>query len=446
LNAIKPKDVAMNRAMNNRAQTVSVLSIMTVIFSLLSGCGQEDAGNEQLFHPVTTITLQQSQQLELNREFVGVVTPSQNGSIGFELSGKIAQILVDEGESVTNGQALMQLDTRLLATETNQLIAQQRQVKSDLKLVNANLERLTALKEKGYTSTQSVDEQIARQNSLEAQLQQLRAGVNANAIKIEKSLLKAPFDGVIGSRLASLGQVVSAGTPVYSLLLQQSNEAQVGVPSRMLAQLAVGDALPVSIAGQQFSAQLITKGAVIDPATRTVQLRLALPIESDVISGELAYLTLPEHIEREGFWLPLTALTDGIRGLWNVYALVDVGTGVYRIEKRDIRILYATGKEAYIQGAVLAGQHIISDGLHRYVPGQQVTLAEPVAELMPESVPELVTEPDPELVTEPDPELMSESVPELVTEPDPELMPEWLTELVPERVTKPVPMPMIVLE
>jgi hypothetical protein len=202
----------------------------------------------------------------------------------------------------------------------------------------------------------------------------------------------------------------------------------------MLAQLAVGDALPVSIAGQQFSAQLITKGAVIDPATRTVQLRLALPIESDVISGELAYLTLPEHIEREGFWLPLTALTDGIRGLWNVYALVDVGTGVYRIEKRDIRILYATGKEAYIQGAVLAGQHIISDGLHRYVPGQQVTLAEPVAELMPESVAELMPESVPELV------------PELVTEPDPELMPEWLTELVPERVTKPVPMPMIVLE
>ncbi|CAH0990571.1 Toluene efflux pump periplasmic linker protein TtgG [Sinobacterium norvegicum] len=367
----------MNRAMRNRVASIVLLSAITPIFTLLSGCGQGDTAKvEQHLHPVTTVALEKSQQLELNREFVGVVTPSQNGSIGFELSGKIAKILVDEGESVTNGQPLMQLDTRLLATETNQLIAQQRQVKSDLKLVNSNLERLESLKLKGYTSTQSVDEQIAKQNSLEAQLQQLRAGVNANAIKIEKSLLKAPFDGVIGKRQVSLGQVVSAGTPVYSLLLQQSNEAQVGVPSRMLGQLSVGDALPVTIGRQQYFAQLITKGAVIDPATRTVQLRLALPVESEVISGELAYLTLPEQIEREGYWLPLTALTDGIRGLWNVYALSEQGNGVYQIEKRDIRILYATGKEAYVQGAISEGEQVVSDGLHRYVPGQQVTLAD----------------------------------------------------------------------
>ncbi|ROS04847.1 RND family efflux transporter MFP subunit [Sinobacterium caligoides] len=360
------------------------LLLMTLVPALLSGlvgCAGDATDEVQAadYHSVLSYTLRGSEDLELDREFVGLVTPSQNGSIGFELSGKISEILVDEGEEVRQGQALMMLDVSLLHTESRQLEAKRQQAKSDLKLVRANLKRLHSLQEKGYTSTQSVDEQTARESSLLAQLNQLQAGINANQLKIDKSTLKAPFDGVIGRRLVSLGQVVTASMPVYLLSLQQSNEAQIGVPVRMLEQLHSGDDLSVTVADKLFPVQLITKGAVIDPATRTVQLRLALPADSSVISGQLAYLSLPEKIHRSGYWVPLTALTDGLRGLWNVYVLMaDADGSSYILEKRDIRVLYATAERAYVTGAIAEGESIVAGGMHRLVPGQQVVIAAPV--------------------------------------------------------------------
>jgi len=94
-----------------------------------------------------------------------------------------------------------------------------------------------------------------------------------------------------------------------------------------------------------------------------------------VVSGAQAYLKLSETVDGTGVWLPLTALTEGIRGLWNVYVLIPItDSELFRIETRDVQISYANTEDAFVSGALADGEWVVATGLQRLVPGQTVRL------------------------------------------------------------------------
>ncbi len=75
--------------------------------------------------------------------------------------------------------------------------------------------------------------------------------------------------------------------------------------------------------------------------------------------------------EKPGYWIPLSAMTDGLRGVWNVFALNESNQEL-RIERRSVQVLYANNDHAFVTGAISNGERLVSDGLHRLVPGQAV--------------------------------------------------------------------------
>ncbi|MFO6424194.1 efflux RND transporter periplasmic adaptor subunit [Motilimonas sp. KMU-193] len=326
-------------------------------------------------HHTESIVLTQQSGFTIARQFVGSVFAKQNANIGFELAGKVAHLAVNTGETVKQGSVLATLDTELLLIERDELYAQLAQTDADIVLVKANLNRLNSLQKKGYTSDQSVDELKARQKSLFASKARINASLAANQTRIEKSQLLAPFDAQVGQRLVSQGQVVSAGSPVFELLQLSDQEVRIGLPVRLLDKLDhnLNQHTKATIAGQTVPVSLITKGASVDPATRTVQLRFAIADNFSFIPGQLAYLNLVEQQQQSGFWVPLSALTDGLRGTWNVFALVQQDDQSWQIERRDVRVAHASREAAYIYGAVHDQERIIATGLHKFVPGQRVT-------------------------------------------------------------------------
>ncbi|MCL6415306.1 efflux RND transporter periplasmic adaptor subunit [Aestuariirhabdus sp. Z084] len=343
---------------------------------LLSGCSDSNSADTE--QPYTHLAqgehLVQQAGYEAERRFIGSVQVKEQAELGFELAGKVAEIFVDEGEAVTAGDPLVRLDTRLLDTEQRQLEAQQEELVAELKLVDSNLKRIRSLNSSGFASQQSLDELESRREALLAKQSRTKAELSAVHLRLEKSLLRAPFDAVVDERLTSPGSVVAAGTPALSLLLRGSAEVKVGVPVRLLKQLR--PQMPINVGGELFEASLITRGHNVDPVTRTVQLRLQLPVEATVVNGQMAQLLVEEHVEEPGFWVPLTALTDGIRGLWNVFVMKPLEDGShYQLVARDVRILYADRERAFISGSLADNELLLSTGLHRLVPGQQVRLA-----------------------------------------------------------------------
>jgi multidrug efflux pump subunit AcrA (membrane-fusion protein) len=109
-------------------------------------------------------------------------------------------------------------------------------------------------------------------------------------------------------------------------------------------------------------------------------------------------LELTERVTEPGFWLPIAALTEGLRGLWTVYALVPANPSaepgedsVRLVEPRAVEILHTEADRVFARGTLADGDRIVAGGLHRLARGQRVRIAETVAPAgAPLDQPELV--------------------------------------------------------
>ena len=383
-----------------------------ILAAFLGGCNSSNseptAQAEQLhIVSVNAMTLVPSNHYMVTREYVGIVQAGQQSNLGFELGGKIAQIFVDVGDKIQEGDPLIVLDTQLLKTSADQLTAQQAQITAQLELVNANLKRQNTLKKKGFSAESEIDNLNSQRNALRANYRQVGASLAANRLQQEKSTIYAPYSGTIGARYISKGDVVNTGSPTLTLLSSNRKEAHVGIPAKQLArinQLSQPSFINTKnrdntktnsdgkkqwilrIGDKSYTTTLLNPGASVNLNSRSITLRFELPDSVTAIDGELAYLKLDDKHADNGYWVPLSAMTDGLRGVWNVYVLseksadennaLESSKKTLRVERRSVQVLYANGKQAYISGAVNAGEKLVSNGLHRLVPGQTVIISE----------------------------------------------------------------------
>ncbi|MCL1051211.1 efflux RND transporter periplasmic adaptor subunit [Shewanella abyssi] len=358
-----------------RALTRRKLLISLAVVSFLSACQDAPVAPPEApnYQSVSSSELIAESSYSYAQEFSGTIRAGNTTGVGFELAGKINALTVDSGDSVVEGQLLAQLDTRLLQAEKNELLASLAQNKADLDLATATLNRSLELKKQGYVSEQQLDELKGQLNSLLAAKSRFNAAIQSNQLKIEKSDLLAPFNGTISKRSHNLGEVIALGSPVFTLIQHHNVQAYIGVPIAVSSTLTTGQQVDLRVRNKRYQANIAGIGAQLDPVTRTVELRVTLPSDADVINGELSYFAYQHAIDTAGYWVPISALTDGIRGLWNIYVLTQDGEQRFRIERRDVEIIYTAKDKAFINGAIKANEAYVDQGLHKLVAGQIVT-------------------------------------------------------------------------
>ena len=98
--------------------------------------------------------------------------------------------------------------------------------------------------------------------------------------------------------------------------------------------------------------------------------------ETAALPGQIARLERRERIDLPGAWLPVSALSEGRRGLWRVFVAVPVPSAPGRAEIRvaDVELIQAEADRVYVRGPLDAGELVVADGGHRVVPGQIVRL------------------------------------------------------------------------
>ncbi|WP_298768773.1 efflux RND transporter periplasmic adaptor subunit [uncultured Shewanella sp.] len=346
---------------------------------LLSACQKTNEQPKVQHQTVSSQTLVAYPSYQQTQAFSGIVKASNTTAIGFELSGKINQLDVDIGDNVTKGQLLAKLDIQLLQTEQNRLKANLTQNQADLDLALSTLKRSLSLTQKNYISEQQIDELKGQVNRLKATKTQLNAAYAANQLKIQKSDIIAPFKGIISQKYHHVGEVISTGTPIYTLVESNTPQAYIGVPSEIAKTLSLQKPIDIKVGNQHYPAVIEGISGELNPVTRTVEIRFSLPTSSQVMNGEMAYFTHIQHIEKPGYWVPISALSDGIRGLWNIYILTPNNKNTFNVERRDIDILYSNQDQAYIQGPISANQLYIDQGAHKLIPGQKVSITKPEA-------------------------------------------------------------------
>jgi len=317
---------------------------------------------------IKSVSIQPNYQVE--REFAGEVQAGQNSSLGFELAGKVDEVLVDEGDAVTRGQVLARLDTRLLETERTELQAGRSELQAELDLAQRNLQRISRLQQENLASERDRDELSSRTQVLTASLQKVDAAIHSNQIRLEKSVLKAPFSSTIASREIDGGVVVDAGTPVLRLVETGAREVHAGIPVTVADQMRVGDEVSLRNGSHSATGIVTGIGPTVNPSTLSRTARVL--VQADWSPGALAYVRMDVAVDVPGAWLPATAVTEGARGTWVVYAIKPVDDGRTSLETRSVVIHHANNERLFVSGALTDGDDIVASGLHRVAPGMEV--------------------------------------------------------------------------
>ena len=380
--------------------------------------------------PVETLTVTPVSSYSVSRSYTGEIASLRASELGFERSGQLVDVLVDEGAVVETGTPLARLDIRNLQTQRQQLLAEKaranaqlmelqagarsediaaaaaavRDLEEQLRLQEVQRSRRESLYTQGAISREELDEFSFGEGSLQARLdqsrsqlqelqngtrpeqvmaqqalvQQLDATIADLDVTIAKSTLRAPFAGVVSTKQVDEGTVVGAGQSVIRLLESATPEARVGVPISAIDQLTIGDEKTVYLGERPYSATVSSILPEVDAQTRTQTVVLALEsaAASQANSGQTVRLNLQESIPTEGMWLPTEALTQGIRGLWTSYVLVPAENSneeYYTVQPQSVEILYQESDRVLVRGTLQPDARVVATGPHRLVPGQLVT-------------------------------------------------------------------------
>lgn len=342
--------------------------------------------------PVQAVTLQARDGFEVTENYAGRIVSRRASDISFEQTGLLVAVLVQDGDRVTAGQDLARIDTRQLEARRRELEAELKhqkalrdQTKARLDLARITEKRRSELLRQNNVSRQLYDQSLFEERALASEMnasmaaiEQAAAALDRVEVDLSKAVVKAPFDGVVVDRLVHEGTVVSPGTPVLRLIEAGIKEVRVGVPAHAADALRPGTTYQVEVNGRIVQATLQAVLPSLNAETRTVPLVLSLP-DPDMAfqNGQLARLQLARTVTMNGFWVPATALIGGRRGLWNAYALEDLGSdGLKSISLREVQALHSEGDRLFVRGTLKDGDRLVATGLHRLVPGQIVHLVD----------------------------------------------------------------------
>ena len=287
----------------------------------------------------------------------GVIKARTEADLGFRAPGKIAKRLVDPGQAVKKGQALMALDPQDLELALSAAEAQAERAQADER-------RLRGLVQTGAVSQQTYDQVKAGATAAVAQRDLARR-------QRQFATLQADADGVIMTLVADVGQVVAAGQPVLRLAHNGGREAAVDVPENLRSALPKrAKAVLATASDTSVDASLRQIASAADPLTHTFEARYVLEGAGERAPlGATVTVTLSRARGSSVVTVPLSAVVD--KGQGATVFVVDAQNVAHR---RPVVVQSLEDESAKVSQGLQSGDRIVSLGAALLHDGQAIRL------------------------------------------------------------------------
>lgn len=357
---------------------ILVISIVVFIAALVvllmtAGLGNATQAPEaRLPVAVSTGTIKIQSGFETPINVFGLVESPKAASLSFDVAGQVTTLLVEEGDVVSQGDILARQDLQRLNARKRELQASLERANADLALAQVNSDRTTSLVERKLESSQRLDEVKASLNVAKAQVSEIKAALNSLNVEMRKATLISPFDGVVNRRFLDEGSVVNAGSPVFGLTSIENYQARFAVPADVIDQFEVNEPVLVKVGDINVAGTVTQRLPIRNVQTRTVDILVTLNSNERVRPGDMAILSGFRSHTETGAWLPVNALSNGLRGLWRVFVLSNEKNTT--LEARIVEVVYTDGNNAFVRGALKDGEIYVNEGTHKLAPVQMVSI------------------------------------------------------------------------
>ena len=311
--------------------------------------------------------------IEPEQEFIGTVYYREVSGVSAEVSGRVEIITFEEGQRIKDGEALVKLDSELLEKKLQAKEASYEEILLDLERAQNDLERIGNLYKKKIVAEKEYDDQGYQVKGLEKKSAALKAEVERLEIELKKTIITAPFYGVIIKKHIARGEWVSPGKTVATIARDDTVDIVVEVPGNVAKYLTPGMTAKVVVAGMKKSGlimAIIPKG---DIATRTFPVKIRISNLSSIFEGMEARVRLPVGKKITTLLVPRDAVVN-MFGKTVVFAVVD--------EKAMIiptQVVGYKGMKAGVNAQKISeGMKVVVKGNERLKDGQPVTIIKEV--------------------------------------------------------------------
>jgi len=286
----------------------------------------------------------------------GQIEAVQSVELRPEVDGRIVEILVREGQLVNAGTGLFKVDDA-------ELKAQVARAEADRDVAQRNLERTKQLMVQNASSQADLERADAGYRSAQASYDLLKT-------RLDRTIVRAPFGGVVGRRLVSIGTYVNSQTPLITLQSVNPQHAAFNVPERYADRLRRGQLVSFHVAaipGKNFSGEVVFVDPVVELPGRTILIKARVPnSEHELQAGMFIEARLATNIRPNAVVVPEDALLP-MQGATFVWVVKDG-----KATQRQVTVGVRTAGWAEVQSGVEAGDQVVVGGLERLFPNAPV--------------------------------------------------------------------------
>jgi len=303
--------------------------------------------------------------------YTGEVHARYETDLAFRVAGRAQSRAVEVGTQVRAGQTIATLDPSDYALAATAAQAQRVAAESEAKLAQQDLQRYTELRAQNFIAQAELDRRQTATDAAQARVRQLRAEATRQGNQQAYTRLSAPHAGVVTALFVEAGQVVAAGQPVAQLAKNGEREVSINVPENALDALRAARTLKIglwSAPGVSYAGRLRELSPMADAASRTYRARVSILQPDAAVKLGMTATVEVDGQATSSLSVPQSALFK-ISGQPQVW-VVDQKTG--KVAARSVRLGELTGDRAAIVTGLIAGEWVVTAGVHKIAPGQQV--------------------------------------------------------------------------
>jgi len=329
---------------------------VAVFFALLSitACGKHGSEEEaQTAEPVPDVTVVKvTREVIVNDLFVNgnlAALPNRDAKVAALVPGRVAKVLVVEGDQVTANQPVSELDATLLREQERQAEAAVNQAKATVENASISAQREETLQARGVSSRKEVEDARTQLAVAQATLAQQESALATARAQVSRSVVRAPFEGTIVKRFTSAGEQVdgTAAQPIVEVAQINTLELLATVPAARLGDIRTGESFTFqtnSQADASFMANVVSVLPAVDPATNNGTVRIRIDNPKHLLKlGQYLSANLPLKSHGQRLVVPKQTIYPNEAGEPHVYKVsgdeaeqVAVQLGIQTKDKAEI--------------------------------------------------------------------------------------------------------------
>jgi membrane fusion protein (multidrug efflux system) len=335
--------------------------VLTSALAGLAGCGEEDAAPVAAPPPVMVVRVE-GHRIEDRLEATGQLIAVSQAAVAAQVGGQVTAIARDEGSAAAENDIVIEIDPERRQLEAQSARAMLVQAEAQAAEAQRELVRMQKLHAQGVAADAKLDQVRTALSSARSARDSAQAQAGMAERSLRDSSVRAPFAGLVARRFVSEGEFVQPGQKLFELVALDPIEVEFHVPEKESSRVAQDAPVAVRVApfpAEVFEARVTLVSPTIDPATRTLRVKAALPNpDGRLRPGLFARADLGIAVRENVAMIPEEAVLQRAGGPI-AYVVLDgsraqrraLELGVIRDGRVEVRKGVAIGEDVVVRGA-----------------------------------------------------------------------------------------------